>query len=443
MDAKQKILIADDSRMTPRSTGLCSKRSWAMAMNTWKRKTAHRRWRVQTLDFDHGRGLNFLSLKDRRRVLEALEKMTPDTPEVSFPVQVEMENAYHAQRLVMRTLWSRGGVRRCVSVVGQLLDDAQEQRLPEEVFGSEDSAGQTALLQQLHSVFDLVRLVDPERAKVLTLHPDGTLEEQPGRCHMVWNKTSRCENCISAKAYARRTTLNKLEFKEEEAYFVLSRYVELHGRGCVLEMVSKLSDGRWLDMGGRRMLLDHGNGMDRSIFLDPLTGAYSRRYFEKFLAESSAIEGVVVIDVDHFKAVNDSYGHLVGDKALQCIAGAVQACLRESDVLVRYGGDEFLLLMPKTKAEGLEGVMERIREAVRSASLQSHPEIRLSVSVGGVYGVEPLYEAIRLAEPETLHGLPTWGAAVERSETERMPKKQNHLQQNLPERWKARRNRCR
>ena len=93
-----------------------------------------------------------------------------------------------------------------------------------------------------------------------------------------------------------------------------------------------------------------------------------------------------------------SYGHLVGDKALQCIAGAVQACLRESDVLVRYGGDEFLLLMPKTKAEGLEGVMERIREAVRSASLQSHPEIRLSVSVGGVYGVEPLYEAIRLAD---------------------------------------------
>ena len=296
-----------------------------MAMNTWKRKTAHRRWRVQTLDFDHGSGLNFLSLKDRRRVLEALEKMTPDTPEVSFPVQVEMENAYHAQRLVMRTLWSRGGVRRCVSVVGQLLDDAQEQRLPEEVFGSEDSAGQTALLQQLHSVFDIVRLVDPERSKVLTLHPDGTLEEQPGRCHMVWNKTSRCENCISAKAYA-------------------------------------------------------------------------RRYFEKFLAESSAIEGVVVIDVDHFKAVNDSYGHLLGDKALQCIAGAVQACLRECDVLVRYGGDEFLLLMPKTKAEGLEGVMERIREAVRSASLQSHPEIRLSVSVGGVYGVEPLYEAIRLAD---------------------------------------------
>ncbi len=72
--------------------------------------------------------------------------------------------------------------------------------------------------------------------------------------------------------------------------------------------------------------------------------------------------------------------------------------MRESDVLVRYGGDEFLLLMPKTKAEGLEGVMERIREAVRSASLQSHPEIRLSVSVGGVYGVEPLYEAIRLAD---------------------------------------------
>ena len=369
-----------------------------MAMNTWKRKTAHRRWRGQTLDFDHGRGLNFLSLKDRRRVLEALEKMTPDTPEVSFPVQVEMENAYHAQRLVMRTLWSRGGVRRCVSVVGQLLDDAQEQRLPEEVFGSEDSAGQTALLQQLHSVFDLVRLVDPERAKVLTLHPDGTLEEQPGRCHMVWNKTSRCENCISAKVFTSKKTLNKIEFNGEDAYFVLSRYVENNGRGCVLEMVSKLSDGRWLDMGGRRMLLDRSEDFDNSAFIDPLTGAYSRRYFEKFLADSEQINGVVVIDVDRFKAVNDSYGHLVGDKALESISAAVQACLRESDILVRYGGDEFLLVMPQLRPEGLPLVMDRIQEAVRQARVESHPEIRLSISVGGVCGVHPLREAIRQAD---------------------------------------------
>ena len=150
--------------------------------------------------------------------------------------------------------------------------------------------------------------------------------------------------------------------------------------------------------GGRRMLLDRSEDFDNSAFIDPLTGAYSRRYFEKFLADSEQINGVVVIDVDRFKAVNDSYGHLVGDKALESISAAVQACLRESDILVRYGGDEFLLVMPQLRPEGLPLVMDRIQEAVRQARVESHPEIRLSISVGGVCGVHPLREAIRQAD---------------------------------------------
>ena len=355
--------------------------------------------RTQVLDFDHGEGLNFLSLKDRRRLLEALEKATPEIPQASFPVEVQTGGGYQPHRLVLRTQWSRGGQRRCVSVAGQLLpeqtEDAKAQ--PDALLHS-SGGSMAAVLQQLQGVFDLVRLVDPERAKVLTLHPDGTLEERAGHCHVVWNKAGRCENCISAKVFTSKKTLNKIEFNGEDAYFVLSRYVENNGRGCVLEMVSKLSNGRWLDMGGRRMLLDRSEDFDNSAFIDPLTGAYSRRYFEKFLADSEQINGVVVIDVDRFKAVNDSYGHLVGDKALESISAAVQACLRESDILVRYGGDEFLLVMPQLRPEGLPLVMDRIQEAVRQARVESHPEIRLSISVGGVCGVHPLREAIRQAD---------------------------------------------
>ena len=355
--------------------------------------------RTQVLDFDHGEGLNFLSLKDRRRLLEALEKATPEIPQASFPVEVQTGGGYQPHRLVLRTQWSRGGQRRCVSVVGQLLpEQAEDAKAQPDVLLHSSGGSMAAVLQQLQGVFDLVRLVDPERAKVLTLHPDGTLEERAGHCHVVWNKAGRCENCISAKVFTSKKTLNKIEFNGEDAYFVLSRYVENNGRGCVLEMVSKLSNGRWLDMGGRRMLLDRSEDFDNSAFIDPLTGAYSRRYFEKFLADSEQINGVVVIDVDRFKAVNDSYGHLVGDKALESISAAVQACLRESDILVRYGGDEFLLLMPQLRPEGLPLVMDRIQEAVRQARVESHPEIRLSISVGGVCGVHPLREAIRQAD---------------------------------------------
>lgn len=350
--------------------------------------------RTQKLDFDKGMGLTFLSGKDRRKLLDAIADATPEEPDAAFSVLVAVDQEYRLHRLVMHTMWSRAGVRHCVSVVGQITDD--HARLQELMLGDVSSDQPEALLERLKGIFDIVRLVDPENTKVLSLGKDGRLTEMPGTCHMVWNKSGRCENCISSKALARKESLNKIEFKDDQAYFVMAKYVEVGGRGCVLEMVSKLSDGRWLDMGGRRMLLDRGSNFDRSAFVDSLTGAYSRQYFECFLAESEQVEGVVMIDVDHFKEVNDRFGHLVGDKALQSVAQSILSNLRQTDVLVRYGGDEFLLLVPHIRPG--EHVIQRVREAAASARVEGYPELELSASVGGVCGVHPLTEAIRQAD---------------------------------------------
>lgn len=350
--------------------------------------------RTQKLDFDKGMGLTFLSGKDRRKLLDAIADATPEEPDAAFLVLIAVDQEYRLHRLVMHTMWSRAGVRHCVSVVGQITDD--HARLQELMLGDVNSDQPEALLERLKGIFDIVRLVDPESTKVLSLGKDGRLTEMPGICHMVWNKSGRCENCISSKALARKESLNKIEFKDDQAYFVMAKYVEVGGRGCVLEMVSKLSDGRWLDMGGRRMLLDRGSNFDRSAFVDSLTGAYSRQYFECFLAESKQVEGVVMIDVDHFKEVNDRFGHLVGDKALQSVAQSILSNLRQTDVLVRYGGDEFLLLVPHIRPG--EHVIQRVREAAASARVEGYPELELSASVGGVCGVHPLTEAIRQAD---------------------------------------------
>ena len=350
--------------------------------------------RTQKLDFDKGMGLTFLSGKDRRKLLDAIADATPEEPDAAFSVLIAVDQEYRLHRLVMHTMWSRAGVRHCVSVVGQITDD--HARLQELMLGDVNSDQPEALLERLKGIFDIVRLVDPESTKVLSLGKDGRLTEMPGTCHMVWNKSGRCENCISSKALARKESLNKIEFKDDQAYFVMAKYVEVGGRGCVLEMVSKLSDGRWLDMGGRRMLLDRGSNFERSAFVDSLTGAYSRQYFECFLAESEQVEGVVMIDVDHFKEVNDRFGHLVGDKALQSVAQSILSNLRQTDVLVRYGGDEFLLLVPHIRPG--EHVIQRVREAAASARVEGYPELELSASVGGVCGVHPLTEAIRQAD---------------------------------------------
>ena len=347
-------------------------------------------------DFAQGKGLSFLNEQDRRKLSKAISRATPEAPDV---VLVQRDGKPHLHRMALHTIWSGAGVRRCVNVLGQLTDEQHRVEHQAELLTTTDPEEDPAhFLRRLQGIFDVVRLVDPGHRKVLALDSDGVLTEKPGNCHMVWNKDTRCENCISAKAYARKTILNKIEFKDEEAYFVISKYIEVGGRGCMLELVTRLTDGRWLDMGGHRLLLDRCNGMERSAFVDPLTGAYTRRYFDKFLAGGEMHGGVAMIDVNQFKSVNDSFGHLVGDEALQTVAAAMQSCLRQTDILIRYGGDEFLLLMPQNCPDGVESVIRRVQNAVQAARVPSHPELRLSVSIGGVCNVQPLTEAIRQAD---------------------------------------------
>ena len=349
-------------------------------------------------DFAQGKGLSFLNEQDRRKLSKAISRATPEAPDVVLPVMVQRDGKPHLHRMALHTIWSGAGVRRCVNVLGHLTDEQHRVEHQAELLTAIDPEEDPArFLRRLQGIFDVVRLVDPEHRKVLALDSDGILTEKPGNCHMVWNKDTRCENCISAKAYARKTILNKIEFKDEKAYFVISKYIEVGGRGCMLELVTRLTDGRWLDM-GHRLLLDRCNGMERSAFVDPLTGAYTRRYFDKFLAGGEMHGGVAMIDVNQFKSVNDSFGHLVGDEALQTVAAAMQSCLRQTDILIRYGGDEFLLLMPQNCPDGVESVIRRVQNAVQAARVPSHPELRLSVSIGGVCNVQPLTEAIRQAD---------------------------------------------
>ena len=343
----------------------------------------------------------YLSQHDFKRLRDAMDATTKENPEFALSILFPVGNEYHWCDLRVRTLWSDFRPDHYIAAVGQLLDPQmkEEKEFPSQG-GPLDSTSPVVLqnIRCLQSVFDTVRLIDPTTYEVLDLDEAGVLRHSKQHCAAFWNNEGVCANCISARAYAQKSTLNKLEFTSTDMYFVVSKYLNLNGTPCVLELLSRLDEGRWIDANRTRLLLDRNHDGNMDLFLDPVTDTYSRRYYETYRAHLEGMESIAIIDANRFKQVNDSFGHPAGDAVLREIARAIKDCIRKTDILIRYGGDEFLLLFPKMSEEILERKMQEISAAVENIRIADYPELRLSISIGGVTGVHPITEAIRQAD---------------------------------------------
>jgi two-component system cell cycle response regulator len=131
--------------------------------------------------------------------------------------------------------------------------------------------------------------------------------------------------------------------------------------------------------------------LQRLAALDPLTGIYNRRFGLGRLREefgravrSHTILGVLMFDIDHFKVVNDTYGHLVGDRVLKSICDIARSSLREGDILFRYGGEEFVAVLPAASSEDLREIAERLRKCIEDNTVSDGAKVvRVTVSIGG------------------------------------------------------------
>ena len=136
------------------------------------------------------------------------------------------------------------------------------------------------------------------------------------------------------------------------------------------------------------------------LYRDPLTGIYNRRYYEEVVRKSTGPAGVALMDVDDFKICNDTYGHYAGDMALKTVANAIQSCIRKSDLLIRYGGDEFLLVLSGIPSDILQAKLEQIRAAAQMASVPGYSHFRISLSIGGTIQslADPMDNIVRRAD---------------------------------------------
>lgn len=339
-----------------------------------------------------------VSPEDSRRLRDAAKQTTPESPDASISAMVTVRGEKTLCRIAIRTLWSRESIRRMIGVVGYVVPiGTDHSAAPALSLRMNNITGLRArtILQELQLYFDKVRLVTPEDHGVYKLNEDGSLKRCERPCYAIWGAEQACRNCAGCKALSDKNRVVKLELTKTGIYQVIAKSVVVEGRPFVLELISRSDVGIWFDSHGKKILLEK---YGRDFYTDALTGAYCRQYFEDQRASLQGEDGVAMIDVDHFKEINDAYGHPVGDVALKKIVGAILSCIRSTDMLIRYGGDEFLVIFPQIQKDAFTLKMRYIQDVVSRLAVDGYPDIRLSVSIGGVHRVEPLTEAIRQAD---------------------------------------------
>lgn len=191
----------------------------------------------------------------------------------------------------------------------------------------------------------------------------------------------------------------------------VDKYVKQSVTSSITPSVVDISD---LRLGDARALLEHGatlalpdsdthptefvqsviDGLCELSRKDPLTGLANRRNFLSVLERE--IDGVarsgepallLMLDIDHFKNINDTYGHIAGDQVLQAVAKCLARCIRPMDSVARYGGEEFAVVLPNCLVSVGEAVAERIRLTVESLTIPVGPvsSVRATISIGGAY----------------------------------------------------------
>ncbi len=237
-------------------------------------------------------------------------------------------------------------------------------------------------MKTLAHVFSDVRLLQSHEVRA---EVSDCPEKNPKvKCYEIWKRKKPCRNCISYRALTEKKQFSKLEKLDGVIYQVISSYVEVDGKPCVIEMIKRFDENMPVDFGDDRENPEKIGEYYKKTYTDVLTGTYNRRYYEEHLANLTLTGGVAMIDLDDFKIYNDLFGHDAGDAVLKAVAANIKKCVRNTDKLVRYGGDEFLLIVPGISGESLSRCLADISRHVKLTVIDAYPAIKPSISSGGI-----------------------------------------------------------
>ena len=243
-------------------------------------------------------------------------------------------------------------------------------------------------------------------------------DDTAGECYACLRNGYPCRKCVAASALDEKREKCKIESFGRDIALITAQYMEIEGQPYVLETVQLLPDGSIMEPDEGEYLLAKMTGYNTKLYHDALTGVYNRRYYEDIARNMSGPSGVAIMDLDDFKVHNDTYGHHGGDIALEVVADVVKGNIRKCDSLIRFGGDEFLLILANMPEKALKKKLEKIRDQVHAAVIHECPHLRVSVSIGGVAQGEheTMDSAVRRADRLLYHAKTTKNEVVVESD---------------------------
>ncbi len=357
-----------------------------------------------------------------QRLLKKIKQATRENPYVISDIQTKDGKRPERYRCDCKVIWASDEKKEYTGVVGKLTDIDKDYDV---VSALEDAAvnhcrsaefsnfydrfknqgfaitGDEAwiLLQYLQITYDLVRYVNPVTKKLIHVERDGRVWESEFSCYAVWNRNEGCSNCISAKTVRTKERMMKFEITERDIFQIVSMYVEIDGKPCCLEMVSKLDDSFIPEGYSREEVLSSIRIHKEKSYIDWVTGIYNKRYYAEKLCRMEKVSAVAMADIKSFKHINESFGHQTGDDVLRQVARVIHETVGESGEALRYSGDDFVLVFSDIEKDKFDKLLEEIRRKVEALVFVELPGVKLELTITGVCRpgkVDDLLEQVRI-----------------------------------------------